>query len=514
MIQRLVDLGGLPLPEGGAISQDESDGVFTPGEWMAVLGRGLDAGGASQVTIDGAPVEIKAHVQGGSLLVQVPRHLAPRQPHQLAVTTPAGSATSSFAVRSYVIVGETHGRTVYFLPLEPNSKTVLPKPVADLDVNGATLHTLSPSGAWLYIVEDVAGQGPQNTVVSQIAIVHMGARKQPTLVGSFAVPSATSPRSVAMLDENTLLVLSERDLVVCEVRGSRGSVVGRTDLPRGPGSSAYVDVEALAGRSAVALEAYGNTVALIDLADPRQPRVKASLEVAKTKGVPWSIDLVPDPDDHSAVWLLQGPNLRISGEKLNRYADGLAGQTKAALGLKKATTAASTTEEKPAQESYARLLRLRAQDGALQIAGERALPSDLFPFHLLAQPKGDCVVSGVTSDVFRFAGLPRTLDGLKSAVDVVTGSLQFGRIVRLRADGSTEQLVKGAALYFTVDALSDGMLVYSVVRPGFRIPFSIQVEWGVESAGKSDADQDYRALVDLEWTSILPPYALGMLSVQ
>jgi hypothetical protein len=212
--------------------------------------------------------------------------------------------------------------------------------------------------------------------------------------------------------------------------------------------------------------------------------------------------------------VLQGPNLRISGEKLSQYADGLVGQTKTALGLKKTTAAAAPAETKASQESFARLLHIRAQDGVLQIAGERALPKDLFPFHLLAQPKGEWVVSGVTSDVFRFAGLPRTLDGLKSAVDVLTGSLQFGRIVRLRENGATEQVLKGAALYFTVDALSDGMLVYSVIRPGFRVPFSIQAEWGVESAGKSDADQDYRALVDLEWTSILPPYALGMLSVQ
>lgn len=43
---------------------------------------------------------------------------------------------------------------------------------------------------------------------------------------------------------------------------------------------------------------------------------------------------------------------------------------------------------------------------------------------------------------------------------------------------------------------------------------SIHAEWGVESVGKSDVDQDYRALVDLEWTSLIPPYALGTLSVQ
>ena len=32
--------------------------------------------------------------------------------------------------------------------------------------------------------------------------------------------------------------------------------------------------------------------------------------------------------------------------------------------------------------------------------------------------------------------------------------------------------------------------------------------------GKSDADQDYRDLVTLSWTAIIPPYAFGVLSVQ
>jgi hypothetical protein len=160
-------------------------------------------------------------------------------------------------------------------------------------------------------------------------------------------------------------------------------------------------------------------------------------------------------------------------------------------------------------------VQLHTDGSSLQLAAERALPSEFFPFYLSPQSSGEWLVSGVSSDVFRFAGLPRSLDGVKSAVDVLTGSIQFGRILRLRDGSAAEAVVKGPALYFNMDTLADGTLVYSVIRPGFSaLPPSLHVEWGVESAGLSDADQDYRSLAELEWEAIIPPYTFGMLSVQ
>jgi hypothetical protein len=243
-----------------------------------------------------------------------------------------------------------------------------------------------------------------------------------------------------------------------------------------------------------------------------------SVATSGEKGVPWSIDLVPDPADGNSVWLLQGPNLRMSGDKVSRYVDSVATAIKAKLGVGKPATAAEPSLPSAApseQESHGRLVQLRTDGSSLQLAAERALPSDFFPFYLLPQASGEWLVSGVSSDVFRFAGLPRSLDGVKSAVDILTGSIQFGHILRLRDGSATESVVKGSALYFNMDTLADGTMVYSVIRPGFSVlPPSLNVEWGVESVGTLDADQDYRRLVELEWEAIMPPYTFGMLSVQ
>jgi len=520
VIERLVDLGGRALPEAGPLSRDDSDGVLTPGEWVAVLGQQLDAGAATQVTVDGKTIDVKGHVQGGSLLVQVPRHLGARKTHVLAVATPAGASSLPFAIKSYVVVGDTDGKSVHFLPIDPRAKTVLSKSVLDLDVKSAYLHVLSPSGAWLYIVQSLGQRTQQNSMLSEIVVVHMGASGGPSRIGNFPIRSASLPTSVTMLDDNTLVLLTESELLVCDVRGEKVGLVARVDLPRGKEKSLYTDVEAFAAHPAVAvLEAFANVVLLVDLGDVRAPHLLGSVATSGEKGVPWSIDLVPDPADGNSVWLLQGPNLRMSGERISRYVDTVAASIKAKLGMGKPTNVAEppspVASSASTQASRGRVLQLRMDGTSLQLGAERALPSDFFPFYLSPQPTGEWLVSGVSSDVFRFAGLPRSLDGVKSAVDVLTGSIQFGQILRLRDGGVAEAAVKGPALYFNVDALADGTMLYSVIRPGFSaLPPSLNVEWGVESAGPLDGDQDYRRLVELEWESIIPPYTFGMLSVQ
>src|SRR5688572_5903491 len=75
-IETVVDLGALPLATVGKLSREHHDGVFTPGEWMAVLGPGLAREGV-RVHVGGRAVDVAGFVEGG-LLLRVPRGLSPR----------------------------------------------------------------------------------------------------------------------------------------------------------------------------------------------------------------------------------------------------------------------------------------------------------------------------------------------------------------------------------------------------------------------------------------------------
>ena len=48
---------------------------------------------------------------------------------------------------------------------------------------------------------------------------------------------------------------------------------------------------------------------------------------------------------------------------------------------------------------------------------------------------------------------------------MLTDSLQLGRIVSLKKGGQVQPVVQGLAVYFDVDTLPDGTVVYNVLRP-------------------------------------------------
>ena len=68
-IVRLVDLGSLPLADIGIIDSGHSDGRFTPGEWIAVVGSNL----AHQPTIKigSRNIKVQGYLKGGSLLILI-----------------------------------------------------------------------------------------------------------------------------------------------------------------------------------------------------------------------------------------------------------------------------------------------------------------------------------------------------------------------------------------------------------------------------------------------------------
>jgi hypothetical protein len=211
-IARLLDLGVSPVPSTGPIDTRESDKVFTPGEWMAVLGENLDA--TSTVTVDGKQIPVEGYLKGGSLLLRVPRGFSPRAVHQLVVTTKAGKAAAPLSITSYIVVASPNGNVLELLPLSPESKGTLDQSPKELAVEWARGHVLSPDGGWLFIVEspqsetDPATQ--QASYPARLRAFQLGAPSGPRVAWETRVVLSCAPTALAMLGPNRIAVLGER----------------------------------------------------------------------------------------------------------------------------------------------------------------------------------------------------------------------------------------------------------------------------------------------------------------
>jgi hypothetical protein len=538
-IEQLVDLGGMPLAALGELSQEHRDDRLTPGEWVAVLGRSL--ANKPMVAIDGRPVPVAGYVQGGSLLIRVPRGISPRGKHRLQVRTPYGEATTTLRAASHLVAADLNGKSLRTLLMTHDTDRLLDHDPQDIDLKESYFHTLNASGNLLYVLQwfgtQHAAPDGRTYTGSTIATLHMAARDKPQHVGSFPVATFGSPKALGMLDDSTLLVLSERDLVVMDVSRMGGEAeVARIDLPviaRPEGVPVqYQDMVVLQQPPSVAvLEVFSNSVSLINLQDRRAPRLEASLTLSRQLDVPWSIDIAPDPADGRSLWVLQGPNFRIAGDKLRQVIERVqakADDVFAVLTGQPAAQAAPPAEPpaspapgvapvpvqpapgaQPPSVRLSRLVRLRAEGQALRLVEERALPPSFFPFFAHARAGGEVLVSGINANVFRFGALPLSIDGLKQAISVVTDSVQVGTIVAVKKDAPFRPVVQGIAIYFGMETLPDGTLAYSMLRPGVQaIPPGMVASWGIE------AEDKFVELRTLEWTSLIPPYAVGAFAVQ
>src|SRR5687767_8675234 len=67
-LDQVIDLGAMPIVPEGLIAPLHSDGVITPGEWLALVGDEL--GADPRVSIGGRRAKVEGYLEGGSLLVR------------------------------------------------------------------------------------------------------------------------------------------------------------------------------------------------------------------------------------------------------------------------------------------------------------------------------------------------------------------------------------------------------------------------------------------------------------
>lgn len=499
LVSGLVDLGISPGARG-LLDRAASDGRFTPGELIAVLGRGLH--GATGVTLGGHDIPVAGLLKGGSLLVRLPRGLDPRRPHALRVITPAGEDSVSISTHRYLIAAEPDGMTLRFMAIGPAPDPPLGQEPTELPVKEVLAVAVSGDGARAYTLEQVTRREGAG-FWARIRTIDMGAPGGPRAVGPLRrVEADSEPRALGMQGADALLVLCERELLSVPLAGAQPVSLTLPGLVKGQ-PPLYMDLEvAPGGDTALLLDARGNGLLRVKLGPPgTPPEVAGSIKLARDSKLPLTIDLARDPDDPAAVWVLQGPNFRVAGHKLQET-----------LGkLKSKVLGTVYTSSEADAKTLSRIVRVKADpQGVLRQDREVPLPAAFYPFMLLTRPGGDLLVSGVGNRVFEFASLELSTHAVKQALELVVDAPQLGRILHLGPDREARARVKGVLLYFGLQALPDGTLLYNLLRPGVSItsPF-LAADWGVEATGAG-----YRHLARLGWSNLIPPYRLGILTLQ
>ncbi len=530
-IERIIDLGALPLAESGSLDKSHSDGKLSPGEWCGVVGRGL--GADATVTLAGRALPVEGYLKGGGLLVRVPRGLSPRVAHTLQVTTPGGQAERRVMVHGTLVAAGTHGGEVVFIDITPKAPDALSgqRTVVELDDEVEAV-VISPSGALLYAVpapttwlDPDTGQTVQR---AKAVIFHLGAKDHPRRHGSINLDLPAAASALFMPAEHLLAAVCGHRLVVLDVsKPGTADRVAVLDLPTNQGRpTAYTEVEMLAGgRRTALLEIHGNRVVFVDLAHPTAPRLVGSLGLAGSVNIPLSIDLARVPGDPDGLWVLMGLNWRVATAKLKNKTKKLKGKLKrkianVMLGSKEHREAEGGTvkvsdviDKLPSDmivTTHSRLVRVKLDPDGPKVIGQRVLPDKFFPFFALAQPGGQVLVSGVGGQVWDLHGIKLSSGGVAKAVELLHDMGSLGRIVRVADGQEPSTMLSGVALYFQMLQIPDGPLVWSTLRPGVEVlPPDIAVDWGVE--GEHNA---WAQIKRLGWKAILPPYALSVLALR
>ncbi|MCU0664170.1 MAG: hypothetical protein MUC50_17810, partial [Myxococcota bacterium] len=411
-IARIVDLGGLaPIPDG-VLDIRHSDSVLTPGEWVAVVGKNLDN---SETKIEACGVEAMAvgHLQGGSLLVRLPRSKHWDDHGGLTLTTPLGSDRVDIACGHAVVVSDMRDNALKLWratgseeqPLEEEPGVVsLPRsgPIA-LGDGGALLYAAGRSSAPLL----GRGHGPM-----ELFVIHVAAVPQPTVESRTQIEGKGQIVGAAVDDPRRLLALAfENELVLLSLDNPTAPrVVGRLSMGESLGSAACTDgpVFMSGANQLTLLDSVGNTVVLVDLADPTAPRIAQQLALSEGATGSVTIAMTDHVDEAGRVHVLTGTNVSL------------------ARMIARGKTDASTLVKAPPG-----LATVELRDGRVSVVNKIQFSGEWIPVDLALDPDGGVLVSVVGMDVDKLLSIEGSAQGLLKMIGALKDTVQFGQVWRV-----------------------------------------------------------------------------------
>jgi len=480
-VESLVDLGG--YEPTGALEDEHSDEIITPGEWLRVIGQHLSTT-ATTVRVQGKPLPVLGHLSDGSILVRVPPGLSPLKPHELEVQTPQGSARHTFSLSSYVLVADIGAEQLRFFRARGGEDEVLSEEVTALDLDALGPVALSAEHGFAYAI----ARDPDSIGYPWFR-AHLAAPEAPAVDRRGHFQLRASARDLALGSDGSLFVLTANSL---EVFGGEHAL-GKLELGPAPplpesewalSSLVLFDDE----RHAAAIEVYTNQVLVFDIADRRRPALAATFPV-DSKGEPIVVALARNPGVQNELWVLTGANQRMLGTALRRALDV------------RGWLASSAPPVLPQWNQLdARLERLMWQDGKLGPQAPLELPPGFVPMSLGVSPQGRPWVAGITSSWFQID--PET-SGVTAYASALFRTTKVGHLLELGASGQLTTTQSGMMICFNPTHLPGETLpLFSSVRVGPRyFPPSVGLDWVIEAGERQSED-----IRGLDLSSWMPPY--------
>jgi hypothetical protein len=284
----VVDLGPpAPIPATGVLSDAQSDGRFTAGEYVLIEGK--DFGKQPTVLIGGRATRVLARTGAGGILTQLPAGL-PAGAAAVEVSHPGGKGSRDIPMTRYVVVVQPDAEKAQVLTLDQNGALAL---ASAIDVAGARLVRISADGSFAYVVGGAKVVTVALAAVGGPKVVH-----QAKLGVDAPIDAGLAGTTLVVVGETAVQGFSLSDPF-------QPAPYAVSALPKEVVAARPIAADLAPGGGTLALLlADGNRLTIVDFADPSAPLLGAVTELLPGQRLPVARDLAFDPG--GTLWVLVG----------------------------------------------------------------------------------------------------------------------------------------------------------------------------------------------------------------
>lgn len=497
-IERVQDLGSVPLVLNKPLKKGPSDGVAVVGELLVIRGKNL--GKQPQVNFGARAMAVLARTEDGGIVVRAP---AGTTPGKLNITVSHGKGAASFPMelRRYGLAIVPGVPGVLVLKVGARGIQVMPKPLiatapgfVELDRYGTVAYVTTGGKAPRLVVIDLAEAGGPKEITQR----KLGLWKVLGL-------SVATKAKVAV-------VVHEKAIVLFDLEDPRDPMrYNPARFPPGVLKAGVVDV-ALSpdGKTLAVLVKQKNSVVLFDVSDPNQVRNTSFISLLPEAKEPLVRSMhftsADDAANSQILWVATGdtPRSQLVGKhppRLLKYRVISAVDRTVLPSLKKLATLAIPGRRTPAtvRTSFA----VAQAESASVIRRE---PSKMTFFVSMLHP-----------DLF-LLGKHRltTPTGLQQGAELLRRLGKFGTILKLNHHAEGTPFHQEAALYTSLQITGDGKLLLGVgCKPEVTVdPPKVELPCGLLVKPIDQGAPKLHTVGKMPLAGFAPPFKLGTIRVQ